>query len=85
VKDPEVHKAVISKVTSAVEAWGFRSAGCIESPIKGDKSGEHRLECDGMGCASSGWMGARNVLEWKIEEGRGSCQVKVGSSSIGYV
>jgi len=39
VKDPKVHQDVIQKVTSGIEAWGFRSKGVCESPIKGEKSG----------------------------------------------
>ena len=37
---PQVHQEVIARITGGVEAWGFKSLGCCESPIRGEKSGE---------------------------------------------
>lgn len=39
VKDPQVHQAVISRITAGVEAYGLQCLGVTESPLKGDKSG----------------------------------------------
>lgn len=38
VKDPQVHKEVIQRVTEGVEQFSFHCEGVIESPLKGDKS-----------------------------------------------
>ncbi len=35
VKDPTVHKEVITKITAGVEELGFRSRGIFESPVRG--------------------------------------------------
>lgn len=35
----KVHQDVIQRVTSGIEAWGFKAQGVCESPIKGEKSG----------------------------------------------
>jgi len=39
VRDPKVHQEVIARVTGGICALGFTCRGVIESPIKGDKSG----------------------------------------------
>jgi 23S rRNA (cytidine1920-2'-O)/16S rRNA (cytidine1409-2'-O)-methyltransferase len=39
VRDPRVHAEVCDRVTAGIEALGFTCRGVIESPLKGDKSG----------------------------------------------
>eukprot|EP00798_Chlamydomonas_sp_ICE-L_P022155 gene22155-29217_t len=39
VKDPKVHKEVVDRVTNGIEAMGFKRMGLMDSPIRGDKSG----------------------------------------------
>jgi len=39
VRDPQVHKDVVERVSAGIEAFGFTRKGVMESPLKGDKSG----------------------------------------------
>lgn len=39
VRDEEVHKKVIEKIKSGISAFGFEMIDLMESPIRGDKSG----------------------------------------------
>lgn len=39
VSDPVIHQEIITRVIAGVEAYGFKSHGVIESPIKGAASG----------------------------------------------
>lgn len=45
VRDPEVHKEVVSKVISGVEACGFDCQGWIQSPLKGAEGNIEFLAC----------------------------------------
>ncbi|KAJ6842511.1 uncharacterized protein M6B38_301510 [Iris pallida] len=45
VKDPEVHKEVLERITKGVEDFGFCNKGWIESPIKGAKGNTEFLVC----------------------------------------
>jgi len=35
----QVHREVIERVTAGIEAFGLKRVGLMESPLKGDKSG----------------------------------------------
>ena len=39
MRDPKIHEKVIKSVTAGIEAAGFTSSGCIESPLKGAVGG----------------------------------------------
>ncbi|CAM6100001.1 unnamed protein product [Calypogeia fissa] len=45
VRDPEVHKEVVSKVINGVEACGFKCKGWIQSPLKGAEGNIEFLAC----------------------------------------
>lgn len=43
IKDPDIHKKVIEKVTKGIEARGFQCIGVIESPILGTEGNKEFL------------------------------------------
>ncbi len=47
IKDPAIHEQVIERVTTGIQAYGFKLEGVIESPIQGSDGNKEFLACFG--------------------------------------
>jgi 23S rRNA (cytidine1920-2'-O)/16S rRNA (cytidine1409-2'-O)-methyltransferase len=55
VRDPDIHRRVLSEVLSFADGQGWGVTGVIESPLRGPKGNIEFLAWLNLGCPSADW------------------------------